>query len=336
MFVVITKQTKNTSQTLQIAVWIFLILCGLCTNGSFFYMMLVHLGKCKSIMCRLLLILSISDVLILLNELLFIMYPLLKMQGVGKDFRRAFNTPLVITSVWFYTLAENFGSAVFTVIAYERYRAICHPLHHIKSSHFIMTKIVSMICTVSILFTAVYAIVFYFADSSAIFVFFFLLFVPPLVPFVASTVFYSLVSYTLFCSRNANDGGQLNAEISKRRHRKHIVLVLLVNTLVFFILNTLRKFFDSQLAQSFSENDGNKPVEEQIKYIVNNWYWASYMTICTVLNSTVNPIIYNVGSSEYRKAFLQSFGCLNCCHGGKSDHSHSNGSESQITVSKTN
>ncbi|KAJ8042822.1 Thyrotropin-releasing hormone receptor [Holothuria leucospilota] len=321
MFEVISDQTKNASQVVQIAIWLFLILCGICTNGAFFYVVLTHSRMRKSVMCRLLLILSVTDVLILFNELLFIMYPFLTMQ-MDKNFIGEFNKPLVVTCVWFYTLAENFVSAVFTVIAYERYRAICHPFAYIRSSHSILTKIVPILGAVSILYTAVYATVFYVAKISAISLFYLLLFVPPLVPFVTSTVFYLLVSYTLLHTRNATSGEQCHAEITKRKNRKHIVLVLLVNTLVFFILNTLRKCFDSRLARSFRENDWSKPLEEQVKFIENNWHWASYMTICTVLNSMVNPIIYNVGSSEYRKAFLESFACINCCYGNKWCNNH--------------
>ncbi|KAJ8041165.1 hypothetical protein HOLleu_11903 [Holothuria leucospilota] len=317
MFITILDPTKSVSQVVHVTSWIVLIICGFVTNGVFLYTLLSNLNMRKHLINRLLMILSILDILILMNEILYIAYPLFVTKVLRQ--RPAFHTPLVIISVWFYTFLEHCCGALFVVIAYERYVAICFPLKYYSSNdHYPLAKLMTIAFTLSALFTGVFAVVFYLCNITAVWAFYLLLFAPPLVPFIISGALYIRVVCTMFIKSPLDSQSNSNRRCNARRiYRRRVVLVLVINTLVFFVLNTLRKFFDSQLAQAFMKNNLEQNTNKQYAFIEEEWHWASYMTYCTVLNSTVNPIIYNMGSSQYRHALYQSFSCLNRCHGNQ-------------------
>ncbi|KAJ8041166.1 hypothetical protein HOLleu_11904 [Holothuria leucospilota] len=314
MFVTILDPMKSVTQIVHITLWIVFILCGFVTNGVFQFTLLRNVGIGNSLMNRLLMILSILEILILVNEFVYIAYPFFLDKFLQQQ--PTSHTPLVISCVWFYTLIEHFCSVLFVVVAYERYTAICFPLKNYASSdRYPLAKLVAMAFILSTLFTGIYAAVFYFCNITAVWAFYLLLFAPPLVPFITSGALYTRVIYIMFMKSPL---GWLECKLpnnnARNIYRKRVVIVLFINTFVFFILNTLRKFFDSRIAQAFVKNDWDKSQDQQYAFIEKVWKWASYMTFCTVLNSTVNPVIYFMGSSQYRQALYQSCSCLRRCH----------------------
>ncbi|KAJ8041059.1 Medium-wave-sensitive opsin 1 [Holothuria leucospilota] len=307
MYLTIVDYTKTPRQLFHITLWLSLIICGYTTNGLFMFTILKSQTLRRSVMNRLLLVLSVIDIFILTNELVYIVYPFFARDVPWKD---AFQTPLVVGPVWFYSLCEHFSEGVLIVIAYERFRAICFPFHNLKKGSFLI-KSVSIVVIVSILFTAVYAYMFYFGDSNVLHIFLvFFLVAPSLVPFLISAILYTCVIYTTYTSAQGVVTQDKKITTKMKKNRRQVIAVLFVNTFVYFALNALRKYFDTRLAQAFEDNSNENPGHSQYTFIGNAWHWASYMALCMILNSTVNPIIYNMGSYQYRQAMFRSVYCF--------------------------
>ncbi|XP_071824695.1 allatostatin-A receptor-like [Apostichopus japonicus] len=307
MYLTIVDHPKDARQILHISLWLGLIGVGYCTNGLFLLTIFKSLTLRRSVMNRLLCVLSIIDIFILTNELVYILYPFF---NAGISWKKAFAKPLVVGPVWFYSLCEHFSEGVLIVIAYERFRAICYPFTNLRKGSFLV-KSVFLVVVVSILFTGGYAYMFYFGDSQALAVFLLVLLVgPSLIPFLISAILYSCVIYAMY--KSARDTVSTSKEHNKKskRNRRQVIIVLFANTFIYFALNGLRKYFDTRLAQAFTANSQQNPGHDQFDFIEGAWHWASYMALCMILNSTVNPIIYNMGSHQYRQAMFRSVCCF--------------------------
>lgn len=332
MYLTIVDYPKDARQILHISLWLVLIACGYCTNGLFLFTILQSHNLRRNIMNRLLSVLSVIDIFILTNELVYIAYPFFTSNVPWKD---AFRNPLVVGPVWFYSLCEHFSEGILIVIAYERFRAICYPFTNLQKRSFLVTSVV-LVVVASIIFTGGYAYMFYYGDSQALSIFLPLLLVgPSVVPFFISAVLYSFVIYTMV--KSARDIVAANSDHSKRhkRNRRQVIVVLFVNTFVYFALNALRKYFDTRLANAFTENSSRNPGHDQHDFIEGAWHWASYMALCMILNSTVNPIIYNFGSYQYRQAMFRSVFCFKAFRNRDFRSVRASNQQSLYTVSKS-
>lgn len=304
MFAVIVNPNKDLRQLIHVSLWILLIFCGFLTNGLFLFTLLRNESLRRTSMNRLLMFLSAIDVLILLNEFLFIIYSFFVQYD---NWMTSFKTPLVVTSVWVYTFFEHLSAGILIVIPYERFRGICFPLD-IHSNSSLVKRYTILVTLVSIGYVTLFACVIYFVPGHALYVFLIFLTLPTAVTILISIISYAIITVVLLRRETSSPG--VDQVVVQRRNemRKRIILVLAINTLVYFILNILRKYFDTRLAMHFSEYF--EIYETSLQFIDGVWPWASYMAISTMLNSMLNPIIYSMGSRQYREAMYVR---LRCC-----------------------
>ncbi|PIK35315.1 hypothetical protein BSL78_27861 [Apostichopus japonicus] len=312
MFVTIADATKDIHQIIHISSWIILIFFGFLTNGLFLFTILKNGSLRNKAMNRLLMVLSAIDILILINELLFIVYPFAVKTD---DVLTSFQTPLVVTSLWVYTFFEHLSVGILIVIPYERFRGICFPLN-IQSNSTSFRKYVGLVFAVTIAYVATFACIFYFLPGSLILIWKVLLITPIVVTVLISIILYGVIIVVLFKRNDITERGDQLAITRFNTERKSVVIVLAINTLVFCVLNALRKYFDTRLVNVFDENFSQ--LEEgagSLEFVDRAWHWASYMAICTILNSTINPIIYNMGGRQYRQAMYRATGIHRCFNG---------------------
>ncbi|XP_014673042.1 PREDICTED: cholecystokinin receptor-like [Priapulus caudatus] len=127
----------------------------------------------------------------------------------------------------------------------------------------------------------------------------FLFFALPLIVLLA---LYTLISRTLMCDDviicNKNDPKYGD----NQRARKQVVMMLFAVVVLFFVC--LLPFRVFSLWTVFS--DTQQVYALGLETFMNIIYFVRVMFY---LNSAVNPIIYNVMSTKFRKAFLRALGC---------------------------
>ncbi|XP_038069425.1 growth hormone secretagogue receptor type 1-like [Patiria miniata] len=99
-----------------------------------------------------------------------------------------------------------------------------------------------------------------------------------------------------------------NTDAKSRLVRNQVARMLMVNSIVFFVLQAPR-VLTLNLLSFLSAATGQVLQPSDVPFLVPVTYFLS------LLNSAVNPIIYSGTNIRYREAFLQAFGCT--CRRGR-------------------
>ncbi|XP_072044837.1 kappa-type opioid receptor-like [Amphiura filiformis] len=223
-----------------------------------------------------------------------------------------------------------FASVAFVfLVALERYRAICKPVVHRKTSSRRRTlKLAVVAWMILIFFTVIHSGSFEFIGlclswpqdrqfsgfptvitickwhkwaNISIYTFAVCQFT---VAFAGNVVMFIKIVHTL---SNNNKGKVVKA-------RNHVARMLSINAVVFFAcLAPTHIIYAGIAVQKITgvANDDPRVYDDIIaRDLFRNLYWAS---VClTFINSAINPLIYNGSNAEYRRAFREAFCCSGC------------------------
>ncbi|XP_055523426.1 thyrotropin-releasing hormone receptor isoform X2 [Wyeomyia smithii] len=219
-------------------------------------------------------------------------------------------------------------ASVLTILAisFERYYAICEPL----KAGYVCTKAralviclaawtVAAILTSPILFFAEYSVEEYPDGSRAAVcltkasniwtVTFFLMTISLffILPLIILIVLYAIIAKNLIASNNSRMKIRLSKPELSYKARKQVVLMLGAVVLAFFTcllpFRMLTLWIISVSEETFQ------------KLAVEKYYNLLYFSrIMLYLNSAVNPILYNLMSSKFRKGFLRLCQCSHLWH----------------------
>ncbi len=244
-----------------------------------------------------------------------------------------FDTDIACALFYFVRHLSFFGSILLiTLVSFERFIAVCYPLHH----HYMKENWRSMVLTIitwvvsaifAMLVALKYSKVKYVCVSeqdSNIFKFCFgknFHFCDPLhpaladvanivkgVPFfiaaILNTTFYACIIKRLRRPFHAND--ETNNRHKKRllerdKKRKQITIMLVANSIIFFLCLT-----PGQLVILQNLSFLGKPLLNHTHVFEKHILYTVIML--NVLNSAVNPIIYGVASPGYRRGFIKAVG----------------------------
>ncbi|XP_077979210.1 galanin receptor 2b-like [Glandiceps talaboti] len=205
----------------------------------------------------------------------------------------------------FTTYMASFAS-MFTIslICIERYVAICHPL---KRRHFHLQRMrcvrhIVFIWILAMLFTIPSVIYCYLTDLTMFFVSSIVKTVPFFLSLIIIILSYTLIICKLTCRQTVAEKLLEKTMTSKRRKRRlHVVCMLLVTAIVYFVC--LLPFH--LLQYIIIANSINASMQAQTIQL-----FLRVSEILLYINASVNPLIYNIMSVQYRKAFKKAFGCI--------------------------
>ncbi|XP_049548007.1 thyrotropin-releasing hormone receptor-like [Anopheles darlingi] len=240
-------------------------------------------------------------------------------------------------------------ASVLTILAisFERYYAICEPL----KAGYVCTKTralliclaawtVAAILTSPILFFAEYSVQPYLDGSRAAmcltkasngwtFTFFLmtisLFFVLPLGVLV---VLYAIIARNLIASDRARLKIRLSKPELSHKARKQVVLMLGAVVLAFF--TCLLPFRVLTLWIIIVPEETFQQLAPERYYVL-----LYFCRIMLYLNSAVNPILYNLMSSKFRKGFLRLCSCVHWTHRGRTGRKCRNRSATFTTTTTT-
>ena len=212
-----------------------------------------------------------------------------------------------------------------TLVSIERYLAICHTFWHRlvsnKTRAFRMILLVWIISLLFALLAAPYtpikiclmsspldsttkAIMVPYCQftcdwcSGALYLTDFIQF---FVAFVTNIVMYSLIIYKLSNTEFQAEGNSNASNLRVIQTRNAVAKMLIINGVIFFVclapftianIESIFYFFDSSVFNS---------------KFVNHLGWAG--RVLFLVNSSLNPLVYNVTNQRYRLAFRQAFSC---------------------------
>ena len=249
-----------------------------------------------------------------------------------------FTTSIGCAMFYWVGYIAAYGSMIFiTLMSIERYLAICKPMYHLVISStnrciklVVVSWIVSAILATdaipanSKVFTLCYVwprndaffndipiVARYCGPSSQMIVYakaFHLLQPVPFSIALLSSIFcYSRIILQLnrrtITKSNAEQSGSSGSgnSPSQIKTRNDIAKMLVVNGIVFFLLSSPIHFIGT--LDSIQRLTGNVWIPHRI---LKNMIWSGRCLL--YLNSSINPIIFNVMSARYRDAFRQAFG----------------------------
>ncbi|XP_072033012.1 thyrotropin-releasing hormone receptor-like [Amphiura filiformis] len=231
-----------------------------------------------------------------------------------------------------------------TLIATERYLAICHPLeHHTITGKRRSFRLISVTWGIAVLMTGFaapygnpeivcvdwpaeepyidYPMIVPVCRGTCDWCNRALYAIDPaqfIVAFLANTCMYGRI-VTILSKRSIiadQNGSSSSATVRASRlmaeNRDQVARMLVVNTVVFFVclMPYCITNLDSLLTESTQDSQGFLSRKE--KQILS---WIAKLT--TLLNSAANPYLYSVTNKRYRDAFLQAFTCSNKPRGNR-------------------
>ncbi|XP_038052279.1 neuromedin-U receptor 2-like [Patiria miniata] len=326
-----TRYEYNSVQSALVTI-IYPCIClfGILTN-SIFLLTVIRVPHMKNITNIYLSSLAVSDIMFLIT-------------GTGFGLWRYLSTPVIsdfsfLGGVHGCLITQVLNSTPFyastllvTVVAVERYLAICRPIHHRKINSrgrafalIAVTWVVALCCeamlcpTVSdytvkcviwpnddyfMEFPQTIGGCFYPALWAQILTAFALI-VPSLLAIFVTFILYILIVRKLSKRIHKAPSEQTSNRAKSRRTRDHVAKMLITAGTVFYILLTPRTVVTIYYyIKSFAGTPGLPPGVEFILFTSTN--------ILLYVNSVTNPIMYAFSNKRYRTAFIQAF-----CPGSK-------------------
>ncbi|XP_071838583.1 uncharacterized protein [Apostichopus japonicus] len=304
--------------TLTIGLWPFFIslilnLLAITTNVLFLITVKRHPMLRKSAMSIYLVALSVVD---LITSFLILVCSIIQLIFKLSDPIVTSRSAVLLSLCW--SSLQYISLCLVILIAYERYKAICKPLEHIGS----VTNLKRRCCLTAIgIFVAfgVLFVVFLFSSmellggvrslgkiceippSSYIFI------SSDLITLLIVVILYTKIIKVFNENQNISDWDN----IRKRNHelQRNLTIMVLVNSAVFIFL-VLCQDIAIFLAITVKRDDGGLS-------------WEDYLLLIffpSLLNSGINPVIYNIFGSRYRSALKSTV--LNCCTGRDQNLEH--------------
>ncbi|KAJ8032840.1 hypothetical protein HOLleu_22903 [Holothuria leucospilota] len=255
---------------------------GLLTNVVFQLTVLQHPSLRKTVFSLYLIILSWMDCLSCL-AFAFLLY-----QGV-----KLFHIYFHYTYVFLHTL-HTLSSILITFILWERYKAVYRPIQtmtsHVNLRKNFFISITGVIVGFCVLYPAFYVIWTYTYTTDTPY------FYPVLALIDCVTLLTCIAIYARILKNFKNSPLKRNVGDSKQRYKleMNLTVVALINTLVFFLLSVIQHILPAIEILSIDEPGTFQQIQLQ----------------CLMVNSLVNPIIYNVFGKRYRSALAETLTCF--------------------------
>ena len=308
---------------------------GILCNVAFFFV-LIRVQDMRTLVNFYLANLAVADMCFLLNTLSFSVW-----NAFYDPVNYASPSTTSLGCILFYWQVYIFakGSLIFiTLMGFERYLAICHPMRHrmINSKHRSVKLVVISWVLSAVLATAVIPMIaqvsiqcYLWPRDDAFFhdipivasycilpprmgvygqVYYFIQTIPFLFAMLSSVFCYSRIiiqlsrrTITQSNVEQIGTGGSTAPPSHVTKTRNDIAKMLVVNGIVFFLLS------------SPAEIPG---VLTSVMHLTGN-AWLSHRTLVQInwvarcllyVNSSINPIIYSIVSPRYREAFRKAFG----------------------------
>ncbi|XP_071790425.1 growth hormone secretagogue receptor type 1-like [Asterias amurensis] len=123
---------------------------------------------------------------------------------------------------------------------------------------------------------------------------------------VNSYMYYRIVRRLgLHTFATSADGGNQQAE-KKKKVRRQVAKMLIISSIVYFLLQSPRVIILNVLGLIKAASGITIVQQGQVTIL---WPITVFLSL---VNSAVNPIIYNTTNARYRAAILQAFGCSTC------------------------
>ncbi|XP_070559028.1 neuropeptides capa receptor-like [Ptychodera flava] len=199
-----------------------------------------------------------------------------------------------------------YTTSIMTIltIGIERYLGICKPVFYKTRGLGQKTRIIPLIVVLWVLgmiYGFVYTLHCYFDYSSynEVAVWWATSVIMTLLYFSSMAVVSVL--YALIIRRLHVSSGRLEHAKKIQRDRIQVVRLCVVTAIVFFVCLFPRTLYFLAYFHFLATDD-----EEFVDLL---WCWNDIFIIILMFNSAVNPMIYNITCSRYRRAFAQGFGC---------------------------
>lgn len=278
--------------------WLLLGLLALASNVSFLIIITTHTNLRKSSVCVYLIALSCVDVCTTLLFLTCFCFILVDLSSPYSKYspHSLMNSTIVVRNAF-----QFISLFLITLIAFERYKSICRPLEslglspNLKLRCCVTTSVICISVVPLTIISAFASLPLLDANNG---------YLPTILH--SSYVFISLDVITLLVvvllsykvikvfKMKVNMGDAV-ARIHRKQQRQLTIMVL-VNSFVFLFLVLFQDIVIPFLI--ISGPDG----------IRTNTYF-NLVCFSSLLNSGINPIIYNIFGSRYRKAFSKTFKC---------------------------
>lgn len=276
---------------------LMLAVFGCFTNLTFIYIVAKQPSLRKAVLAIYLVSLSVIDIAICISYIVLILSCRGLTSGAFPDKAALF---IFANPHTLHVLAIS----LMILIARQRYTAVSKPLNTYTSNQTSRTKLVvllSLFLVISFLVLDVLYIVFVPINDIYVTVWIYM----PLdgISLVVSITMYIIIFYKVkWMPTNYTDGKSHPRNDRNRRILRNITAVLFISTVTFFVM----VFFQDVIFLAAYLGTNVDPLVTGIISFV--WVYLS------ILNSSINPIIYNIFGSVFRHAVLETFPCLRCWH----------------------
>lgn len=215
-------------------------------------------------------------------------------------------TSLVYQSIFYFNVyfhylfvglhtIHSISTLLVVLIAWERYKAICHPMQTATSRRNLRKVCLThagWMSSGSILLAPSLFLLWRYSYQNG-FPYFYIVFIP----FDVLALIVTVVMYTSAAMHLRHEGKNFQNMTSNRsqylRRERNLCAMTFINTVVFFALVVGQHILPGTVFLYL-----NEPVR----------FFKLQLT-CSLANASVNPIIYNIFGRQYRKAFIQTMVC---------------------------
>ena len=323
----VNKLLNTPTDSIIVTIVLPVILClGAIFNSTFLFVVF-RVPKVRSDTTLYLLHLAVADSIFLITVVCFSIFRYLS-SPLRPDFSFTHSVQCIVYT--FVTFVGYFAQlTLITMMSFERYLALCHPLKHLKIRGRRRTLkiitwcwLVGIVCTILILPSRAILLssclqwsdndgsspelttvlitsspvnpwVYNYAEP--------LVDIPYLTAMIANIYMY--IKIILMLNKRGSARGMLNKDKRALQIRNQVAKMLITNGAIFFICQT--PFVVLVFTYWFRYILGIETNLLEVFGSVDSWI----LILPTLVNTIVNPIVYGVMNAQYRAAFLQAFGC---------------------------